>query len=96
MRKIEPKQYGPMEVERAREEYPTLHLDLKHIPEAKDWKIGEKYQITLDIQMASLDIRNEKQGNGEGYAGFDITGIGINEKKKVARYKKMKEDEDDD
>lgn len=71
--------------------YPELHLSLKHLPEAKNWEIGKKYKVTLELQMASKNQRNEKKGQGMGHVGFDITGIDVSgsksgKEKKAPRY----------
>ncbi len=75
--------------------YPEFHIDLKHLPEAKEWEVGEEYVIALKVKMGSMNIRNEEEGRGTGSAGFDIIGIKVGEnpgpsdgkKKRVARYK---------
>jgi len=42
-------------VEMTMEKMPnTLHLDENELPEIKDWKVGEKYQILLDVEQTGL------------------------------------------
>lgn len=80
MRKVEPEAFGPiaeMSEGKPRKHFPEFHINLKHLPEAKKWEIGEKYQVVLNLQMSSIDQRNEKDGRGEGHVGFDIIGIGV-------------------
>ncbi len=59
--------------------YPDFHIDLSHLPEAKDWEIGKEYTVALKLKMGSMNIRNEKEGRGTGSAGFDIVGIKVEE-----------------
>lgn len=71
-----------------RQRYPMFHIDLEHLPEAKSWKIGKKYRITLDVVQRSLDT-HEEGGREMGHVGFDIVGIEAGsaaKKEKVARY----------
>lgn len=63
--------------------WPKLHLELKHLPEAKDWKIGDTYVLQVEAKMDSLDMDGKK-----GRVGFDITGIAVVPKKKPKRVKK--------
>lgn len=66
----------PMEVGPSTKEYfPTLNLKLTDIPEAKDWKIGGKYTISLQVEQTA--IRQSKEKNGGGDVTFEIKGIKI-------------------
>lgn len=47
--------------------YPTIRLDLQHIPEAKDWKIGETYHVELELKMVGIS-----QSRFDNSAEFEI------------------------
>ena len=50
--------------------YPHFSIDMKHLPEAKEWDPPNEYYITLKLKM------NEKiVGRDHNHAGFDIIGI---------------------
>lgn len=56
--------------------YPKLELDLKHLPEAREYAIGKDYEVTLKLKFCHLDLY-KKQGTNEecGHAQFEIIGI---------------------
>ena len=54
--------------------YPYFSIELKYLPEAKDWKIGEKYTIMLEIKQTGININSSKRGE-YGSAQFDVVGI---------------------
>jgi hypothetical protein len=54
--------------------YPYFSIELKHLPEAKDWKIGEKYTVMLELKQTGLNINSGKHGE-HGSAQFDVVGI---------------------
>ena len=58
MRKIKPKTDKMMTDSPAnvkeKPNYPTIRIDLDHIPEAKKWKIGNHYKITMDVKMVGI------------------------------------------
>ena len=66
--------------------YPYFSITLKYLPEAKSWKIGEKYRIVLDVEQKSLHI-----DEGRGHAGFDVVGIGVLPRETKKQEKKGKE-----
>jgi hypothetical protein len=56
--------------------YPTFHIGIQHLPEAKDWKIGSTYDITLRVKQTGVHIsRNESSKKDIGDASFEILGI---------------------
>lgn len=63
------------------EMYPHFSIDLEHLPEAKNWKIGKTYSIELQIKQTSMDMHKDKMGKEMGMVGFDIVGIGVDETK---------------
>jgi hypothetical protein len=55
LRKIVAKSPGldlPMKTENYRQE---IRFSFKDLPEAKNWKVGEEYQITLEVEQVSMD-----------------------------------------
>lgn len=78
MRKIKPEKINKSgEVSTPRKEiYPSFHIGLKHLPEAKDWDIGKKYGLILKLEMTGIHI---DKGGGQDWSGadFDIVGIEV-------------------
>lgn len=35
-------------------EKPTIHLDSKVLPEIKNWKVGKKYTVHLDVRLTGM------------------------------------------
>ena len=72
MRKIKPKteKYMTDRVSTPKESkpiYPTIRLDLEHIPEAKDWKVGKEYTIEMKVKMTGIS-----QSRFDNSAEFEI------------------------
>ena len=84
MRKIEGIKYGePMIAHtESKVHYPQFSIDLKHLPEAKKWKPGEKYRIILDVTMHDKTVTESKDAPDRGYSYFDIIGIGTGKAEK--------------
>lgn len=54
--------------------YPSISLNEKQLPSVKDWKVGEKYKVILEIKQTGMNL--SKDGNKEMASGsFDIVGI---------------------
>ena len=71
--------------------YPLFSIDIVELPEAKDWKIGQEYEITLRIRQTGLSVyKNESRKEDYGSASFEITGIGIHGEAKNKRYSRIK------
>lgn len=78
MRKIKgksPKEMYGSEISKAPEViYPSVSIPLSALPEAKDWKAGKTYDVTLRIKQTGMHM--SKRGNQEhGDASFDIVGV---------------------
>lgn len=77
MRKIKPKQdeytvgigMGKKK-EKAKPVYPTFRIDLDHLPEAKDWKVGKTYMISMKVKQVGLS-----QSRFDNSAEFEIREI---------------------
>lgn len=71
--------------------YPYFSIDITELPEAKDWKIGEEYVVTLKLRQTGLNIyKNEHRKEDYGSASFEITGIGVEGEAKKKRYSRIK------
>lgn len=75
MRKIKPKvdryDSGPMaKPTKSKPIYPTFRMDLNYLPEAKDWKVGTSYEITMKVKMVGLS-----QSRFDNSAEFEIREI---------------------
>jgi len=71
MSKIKPKQFGRIENSKPEKYYPTFNISLKDFPDAKDWKVGEKYVIEMTVRQSSMSQRK----GGEGDVSFEILEI---------------------
>lgn len=62
---------------------PTVHLTDEDLPEIKDWKVGEKYTLVMEVEELSMRQGNEWQGADEKdkriHATFKITSVGVEE-----------------
>lgn len=80
-KKIEGKKYDDyLEVEsdisHERVSYPRLHLELKDFPEAREYKIGKNYEVTLKLKFCNLNLYRKLDSDEEcGHVDFDIIGI---------------------
>lgn len=44
----------------SKEKYPvTIRLDEDDLPEIKNWKVGGKYKLTVDVEQTSMSKGNE-------------------------------------
>ncbi len=50
---------------------PTIHLTSKDLPEIKNWKVGESYDLIISVKQTGL---NEGQ-NGMMMASFEIQSV---------------------
>lgn len=75
--------YGPMVgPEKERLIFPHLDIDLEYLPEARKWKNGNTYEVTLRITQRSI-----REDERSGSAGFDIVGVSVAGEKPVAEGK---------
>jgi hypothetical protein len=73
MRKVKPKstdeEYGPLRTKGANEKiYPKIRIHTDHLPEAKDWKVGESHELHLRGKMVGLS-----QSKFQNEAEFEVT-----------------------
>lgn len=62
--------------------YPSFRIDLEHLPEAKDWKVGSNYRVTLDLKQVGLHVGKNEYDNS---AEFEIHGIETDDNKKSGK-----------
>jgi len=86
MRKIKPEKIEEEKsLESPKEYYPMFHIEVKYLPEAKKWKIGSTYYLTLEIKQTGISIRKDKINKEIGNVDFDIMGIEVVNRKKDYR-----------
>lgn len=57
---------------------PSLHLNNKDLPEIKDWKVGETYEVIVKLKMESkMDFKKEISAN------FEISDILVPESENI-------------
>ena len=72
LKKVTPEEYGMTSSEKSEKYYPRLTLKLKDIPEAKDWEVGETYDLIVEAKMSELAIHSDKEGRVE----FEVKRVG--------------------
>lgn len=75
MRKIVPKSDKsmmdtPIKSSMEKDIYPSFRLELTHLPEAKKWKIGQEYEISMKVKMVGIS-----QSRFQNDAEFEIKEI---------------------
>lgn len=60
---------------------PTIRLTDEDLPEIKDWKVGEKYTLVMEVEQISMRQGDEWQGADNKdkriHATFKITNVGV-------------------
>jgi len=53
---------------------PSFHVNDKQMPEIRNWKVGEKYQIMIEVEMKSFqdEAIADKPAKINASASFDI------------------------
>lgn len=64
--------------------YPTFQLDDEDLPDLKDWKVGEKYTLIMEVEQTSMRQGSEWQGDNSKdknkiRATFKILKVGVEE-----------------
>ena len=57
---------------------PSFSVDEKQLPEIKKWKIGEKYELYLEVEMTRIS-KNEWREDSPINASLKITKIGCSD-----------------
>lgn len=73
--KIKAKKESELKMDIERDLYPQFGIELKHLPEAKEWEVGQTRQLELKVKMVSRNIEGNKDS-----ARFNIIGIGTPKK----------------
>ena len=69
---VTPKNWELEEKEREQSLYfPTLDLKLKDVPQAKDWKVGEKYELTIKVNLKEREDSISREPN----VCFEVIGV---------------------
>lgn len=77
MRDIKPKtdsyaepSLGSLKKVKAKPIFPTFRIDLEHLPEAKNWKLNNEYNIEMKLKLVGLS-----QSRFDNSAEFEILAI---------------------
>ena len=54
---------------------PHFGISIEHLPEAKEWKIGKTYKVTLKIKQTGISMHKGSDGKEMGHADFEVMGI---------------------
>lgn len=81
--------------------FPKVTIPTDALPEAKSWKVGQKYTVTLELEMTGISIRersgaNEFDMSYDNRADFDIKGIEVKKGKKDVTVDRRYVDNDKD
>jgi len=97
MRKIKAKSWKEEMGPENKKRLPDLHLSKENLPEGKDWEIGKKYKVALELVMTG---KHEEDGHGN--FSFDMMGVEVmpmpkqDKVKRYAKDKKMMEEDMDE
>ena len=65
--------------------YPTFTIDDEDLPELKNWKIGEKYVLVMEVEEMAMRAGKEWQGSMDNdkktHATFKILKVGVKDEK---------------
>lgn len=50
--------------------FPTIRIDLEHMPEAKKWKLGQSYNVEFELKLVGLS-----QSRFDNSCEFEIHGV---------------------
>lgn len=66
---------------------PTVRLTDEDLPEIKNWKVGEKYTLVMEVEQTSMRQGNEWESSASKdkriHATFKITSVGVDEPDEV-------------
>lgn len=92
MREIKGESYGKSEMampSKSDKFWPHVSIPMKVLPEAKDWKVGQEYVVTLKLRQTGMHMSKGSHGD-HGSAEFDIIGIDPSGKMKESKKEKPK------
>ena len=58
----------------SREMWPSFHIGVEHLPEAKKYDIGKTYRVALELEMTGINIQEKEEFS---VVNFNIKGIAI-------------------
>ena len=62
MRAVTPETYGIMASSKKPEQYfPSFSLQLSDIPEAKNWEVGKRYKLAVEVIQKALSITDKRE-----------------------------------
>ncbi len=81
MKNIKPKKSiyakgGSLSKAEDKPQYPTIRIDHEHMPEAKEWKVGEKHHVHLHVKMVG-NSQSKFQNEGE----YEIHKLGTDDER---------------
>lgn len=50
--------------------FPTIRIDLEHMPEAKAWKLGKSYDVKFELKLVGLS-----QSRFDNSCEFELHGV---------------------
>lgn len=56
--------------------YPKITISHKDLPEAKDWQIGDTYELEIEVKMVR-SLQAEGNGSFSNESTFEIRKIGV-------------------
>lgn len=63
LKKIKPKNFGRITEVAELPHYPSFNVSLKDLPIAKDWKVGQKYSIEMEVRQSQMYQSKNQEGN---------------------------------
>ena len=72
LHKVKGETFGAETSDKKHTYFPSFSVELSEIPEAKNWEVGETYQVCLEVMQKSLRIDEKKEE-----VTFEIHKIGV-------------------
>lgn len=83
LHKVKGETFGGIPLSKNTRILPTVRLTDEDLPEIKDWKVGEKYTLVMEVEQLSMRQGDEWQGANSKdkriHATFKITDVGVEE-----------------
>lgn len=81
LNKVIPETMPSYKEDRKTKIYPTFSLDSEDLPAVKDWKVGQKYMLEMEVEEISMRQGSEWQGadnkDKKVHATFKIMKVGV-------------------
>jgi len=72
---------GNAEMKWEPDERPSLCFNDDQLPEIKEWKVGSKYKLIVEVEMTSCNIRKQKDVD-RTYGDFKVLAVAANPEEK--------------